>query len=122
MCGGRIISCVNYKSAINVISLNFHKKLEADGEKKSLDTGGLKQLVENYAQENTDLVTCLKDSPFDPVLHNSFLGAWFEVNDLLITFRDLGPLCGSTSSIYTRYRKDRGRTASGLSPAQTMSQ
>lgn len=71
-------------------------------EKTSLDTGVLKQRVENYTQENTDPVTCFKDTTLDPVLPNSFISALSEVND-----QDLGPLCGSTSSIYTGHRKDR---------------
>lgn len=92
----------------------FPQEIGGRWRKKSLDTGGLKQLVQNYAQENTDLVTCLKGSTLDPVLQNSFLGAWSEVNGLLITFRDLGPLCGSTSSIYTWYGKDRMENGVGF--------
>lgn len=76
-------------------------------EKKSLDTGSFRQLVENYTQENTNPVTRFKV----PLLILSFITISLvplsEVNDLLVKFRDISPLHGSTSNIYMRSHKDK---------------
>lgn len=87
------------KMPINVVHPDFHKKFEMKMEKKLPDTGSFKQLVENYAQDNTNPVTCFKL----PLLILSFITISLvplsEVNDLLIKFRDISPLYESISNI-----------------------
>lgn len=73
-------------------------------EKRELDTGSFKQLVENYTQEDTDPVTCCKFPPLILFYATVLLVLLSKADDLLITLRGDVKLGEIESMLYNRMK------------------